>query len=128
MKDNSLNYSGFQEGINFIEIDDRWPRPDGARSGSQNNMVTRLVKEDYLIEDVLQRNRVRFGRVGTDHQYRLGKVNIVVGIGHSAIAPGIRYTCDRGRMTDPRLVVDVVGTPHGGEFTEQVSLLIAVFG
>ena len=31
-------------------------------------------------------------------------------------------------MADTRLVVDVIGSPHGGELAEQIGLLIAVLG
>src|SRR3546814_10877614 len=42
------------------------------------------------------------------------------------LAPGVGNTRDRGRVTDSRLVVTVVGAPEGIELAEQVSLLVAV--
>jgi len=77
---------------------------------------------------MLQGDRVRFRRVGADQQDRLGEVDIVIGIGHRAVTPGIGYPGDRGRMTDARLVIDIVGAPHGRELAEQVSLFVAVLG
>ena len=71
---------------------------------------------------------MRLGRVGSDQQYRLGKVNVIVGVGHRPVTPGIGYPGDRGGMTDTRLVVDIVGAPHRREFTEQVSLFVTVLG
>ncbi len=80
------------------------------------------------LEDVLQCDRMRLGRVGTDQQYRLGKVDIVVRVRHRTVTPGIGYPGYRRGVTDTRLVIDIIGAPHGGEFTEQVGLFIAVLG
>src|SRR5439155_10590986 len=42
--------------------------------------------------------------------------------------PGVGHAGDRRRVTDARLIVGVVGAPEGGEFAQQVGLLIAVLG
>ena len=95
----------------------------GARVARIDDDHRRIV---FLLglEDVLQRDRMGLGRVGADQQNRLGIVDIVVGVGHGAIPPGIGDAGDRGRVTYPRLVIDIVGAPHGGKLAEQVGLLV----
>ena len=68
-----------------------------------------------------------FGRIGTDNENRFGIMNIVVGIGHCPVAPGVCNTGNCGRMTDPRLMIDVVGAPERGKLAKQISLFIAEF-
>src|SRR3546814_16128245 len=53
-------------------------------------------------------------------------VHVVEAVRHRAVAPGVGNTRDRGRVTDSRLVVTVVGAPEGIELAEQVSLLVDV--
>jgi hypothetical protein len=71
---------------------------------------------------------VRLGRVAADDEDRAGIVDVVVGVGHGAVAPCVRNTGNRGRVTDPRLVVDVVRAPVGRELAEQIGLLVVVLG
>jgi len=79
-------------------------------------------------QHVLHRDRVRFGGIAADEEHRLAVVHVIVGIGHRAVAPGIRYAGDRRRMADSRLVIDVVRAPQRREFPEQVGLLVAELG
>ena len=80
------------------------------------------------MEDMLQGDRMCLGRVAADDQDRLAVVNIIVGIGHGTIAPGVGDTGYRGGMTDACLVVHVVGSPQGSKLAEQVGLFVVVFG
>ena len=68
---------------------------------------------------------MRFRRVAADQQDRPAVVDVVHRVRHGAVAPGVGNTRDRGRVTDTRLVIDVVGAPVGGELAEQVGLLVA---
>ena len=79
-------------------------------------------------EHVLQRHRMGLGRVAADDEDGLGVVDVVVTVGHGAVAPGVRDTGHGGGVTDTRLVVHVVGAPHGRHLAEQVGLLVAVLG
>jgi hypothetical protein len=78
------------------------------------------------VQHVQHRHRMRFGGIGADVQSRLGKLHVVVGVGHRTITPGIGDTGDRGRVADAGLVVHVVGTEEGHELAQQVSLLVAL--
>ena len=53
-------------------------------------------------------------------------MDVVVGVGHRTIAPGVCNTGNCGRVTDTRLVVTIVGTPVSVELTEQVGLFVVV--
>ena len=75
-------------------------------------------------QHVLHRDRMGLGGVAADEEHRLAQVHVVVGIGHRAVAPGVRDTRHRGRVADARLVVDVVGAPQRGELAVQVRLLV----
>ena len=102
----------------------------GMRSGAGETRVDhdhRCIVFLLGLEDVLQRYRVRLGRVGTNQQDRARLVDVVVAVGHCTVAPGVGNTRDRGRVTDARLVVDVVGAPHRGELAVQVGLLVVEF-
>ena len=69
-----------------------------------------------------------FGRIATDNQYGFAVMDIVVGVGHGAVTPGIGYARDRGRVTDTRLVVTIVSAPQRVELAEQIGLLVVEFG
>ena len=75
-------------------------------------------------QDVLQRHRMRFGRVRAHEDDGLRIAHVVVGVRHRAIAPGVRDTCDGGGVTNARLVVDRVGAPERRELPEQVSAFV----
>src|SRR5690606_12239891 len=79
-------------------------------------------------QHVLQRHRMGFRRVAADLEDRPRIVQVVIAVGHRAVAPGVGYAGDCRRVADARLMVDVVGTPIGGELADQVGLLVAVFG
>jgi len=61
--------------------------------------------ELLALENVLQRNGMRLGRIAAHDHDGLGIANVVVAIGHRTIAPGIGDTGDRGGMTDACLVI-----------------------
>ena len=79
-------------------------------------------------EQVLHRDRVRFGGVAADEEHGLGVADVVVGIGLRAVAPGIGDARHRRRMADARLVVDRVRPPEGGELPEQIGALVRELG
>ncbi len=47
-------------------------------------------------QDVQQRDGVRLSRVAANHKDRLGIVDVVVGVGHGAVAPCVRNARNRG--------------------------------
>jgi len=71
---------------------------------------------------------MRLGRVAADDKDRLGVVDVIVAVGHRAIAPGVCNTGNCGRVTDTRLMVHVVRAPIGGELTEQIGLFVVMLG
>jgi hypothetical protein len=79
-------------------------------------------------EDVLQRDGMGLRRIATHDEDGLGVVDVVVGVGHGTVAPGVGDTGHGGGVTDAGLVVHVVGAPQGRELAEQIGLLIAVLG
>src|SRR5437870_10143490 len=58
----------------------------------------------------------------------LGVADIVVAVGHRAVAPGVGHAGDRGRMADARLMVDVVGSPERPELAIEIGRFIGEFG
>ena len=101
----------------------------GMRCRAREARVTddqRCVVLLLRLQQVKQRNRVCLGRVAADHENRTRVVDVVVGVGHRTIAPGVRNTGNCGRVTDTRLVVTVVGTPVSVELAEQVGLFVVV--
>ena len=80
------------------------------------------------LQHVLQRHRMRLGRIAADFENGARIVNVVVGIRHRTVAPGVGNTRNRGRVTDTRLVVTVVRAPESIELAEQVRLLVAMLG
>ncbi len=79
-------------------------------------------------QHVLHRHRMRLGRVAADDHQRLGVLDVVVAVGHGAVAPCIGDAGDRGGMADAGLVVDRVGPPHGRELAVQVGSLVGELG
>jgi hypothetical protein len=79
-------------------------------------------------KDMLKRNRMRLGGIAPHLQNGLGIANIVVAVGHRAIAPGIGDPGDRGGMADARLVVGVVGSPEGRELAVEVGGFVGELG
>ncbi len=78
-------------------------------------------------QDVLQRHRVRLGRVRAHEDDGLRIADVVVGVRHRAVAPGVRDTCDGGGVTDAGLVVDRVGAPERRELAEQIAAFVGEF-
>ena len=85
------------------------------------------VVELLGFKQMLQRYRMRLGRVGTHDHHSLGITNVVEAVGHSTVAPGVSYAGDGGRMTDARLVIGIVGAPERAELAEQISAFVGEF-
>ena len=90
-------------------------------------MTVRLV-EFGAFEQVLQRHRMRFGRIAAPDDLRLRIADVVEAVGHRAVAPGIGYAGDRRRMADARLMIGVVSSPEGAELAEEIGALVGEFG
>jgi hypothetical protein len=71
---------------------------------------------------------MRFGRIAAQEKQRLGIANIGVAVGHRAVAPGVGYARDRGRMADARLMVRIVGSPKRGKFAIEIGPFIRELG
>ena len=84
--------------------------------------------EFLAFENVLQRNRMRLGRIAAHDQNGLGIANVVVAVGHRAIAPGIGYAGDRGGMADTRLMIGIVGSPEGRELAVEIGGFVGELG
>ncbi len=84
--------------------------------------------ELLALEQVLQRHRMGLRRIGAHDDQRLGVADIVVAVGHRAVAPGVGDTRDGGGMTESRLVVGVVRSPEGGELAEEIRGLVRELG
>src|SRR6202011_4506387 len=83
--------------------------------------------ELLALEQMLQRDRGGLGRIAAQEEQRLGIADVVEAVGHRAVAPGIGYAGDRGRMADARLVIGIVGPPEGAELAEEIRALIGEF-
>ena len=75
-------------------------------------------------EQMLQRNGMRLGRISAHDQERLGSADIVVAVGHRAVAPGIGHARDGGRMAEARLMVGIIGAPQRRKLAEQIRGLV----
>ena len=98
------------------------------RAGEARIATIRCAAVDLLPAGVLHRDRMRLGRVRADEDDRLGVADVVVGVGHGAVAPGVGDARDRRRVADARLVVDRVGAPERAELAEQVGALVGELG
>ena len=78
-------------------------------------------------QDVLQRHRMRFGGIRAHEDDGLRVSDVVVGIGHRAVAPGIGDAGDGGGVADAGLVIDRIGAPERREFAEQIAAFIGEF-
>ena len=97
--------------------------------------VIRGIDDDHVgavellaFQNVLQRHRVRLGRIAAHDHDGLGIANVVVAVGHRAVAPGIGYAGDGGGMTDARLMIGIVGPPERGELAVEVGGFVGEFG
>ena len=79
-------------------------------------------------QHVQQRDRMGLGRIAADDEDGLRVVDIVVGVGHGAVAPCVGNPSNGGGVTDTGLVVDVVRAPIGGELAEQIGLFVVMLG
>ena len=77
---------------------------------------------------MLHRDRVSFTRVGADEQNRLAVLHIIERVGHRTVTPGVSNTCHGGGVTNSRLVIGIIGAPHGGQLAHQVRLLVIKLG
>ena len=84
--------------------------------------------ELLALDQVLQRHRMRFRRIAAHDDHGLGIADVVVAVGHRAVAPGIGYARDRGRMADARLVVGVVGSPERSKLAIEIGALVGELG
>ena len=75
-------------------------------------------------EQMLQRHRMRLGGIAAHDHERLGVADVIVAVGHRAVAPGIGYAGDRRRMADTRLVIGIVGSPIGRELAIEISAFV----
>ena len=89
----------------------------GSRQSRIDDDDVRPVQLGAL-ENMLQRHRMGFSRIATHDHHGLGVADVVVAVGHRAVAPGIGYARDGGGMADARLMIGIVGSPEGGEFAE----------
>ena len=84
--------------------------------------------EFLAFENVLQRNRMRFGGIAAHDQNGLGVADVVVAVGHRTVAPGIGYTGDGRGMADARLMIGIVGSPKGRELAVEIGGFVGEFG
>src|SRR5215472_182017 len=68
-----------------------------------------------------------FGRIAAPDDLRFRIADIIVAVGHRAIAPSIGYAGDRCRMADARLVIGIVGSPERPELAKKIRPLIGEF-
>src|SRR6202011_6245912 len=74
------------------------------------------------------RDRMRLRGVAAHEENGLGIANIVVAVGHRAVAPGIGYAGDRGRVTNTRLMIGIVGSPERGKLAVEVRSFVSELG
>ncbi len=84
--------------------------------------------ELLAFQNMLQRDRMRLGRIAAHDHDGLGVADIVVAVGHRAVAPGIGYAGDGGGMTDARLMIGIIGSPERGELAIEIGGLVGEFG
>ncbi len=75
-------------------------------------------------KEMLDRDRMRLGRIAAEEEHGLGVAQVVVGIRLGAVAPGVGDARDRRRVADAGLVIDGVRAPIGGELAEQIGALV----
>ena len=83
----------------------------GARQARIDDDDVRLVQL-LAFEQVLQRHRMRLGRIAAHDDLRLRIADVGVAVGHRAVAPGIGHAGDGGRMADARLMVACCWCPR----------------
>src|SRR5262249_4280888 len=70
---------------------------------------------------------VRFRGVSTHDDHGSGIADIVEAVCHRAVAPGVGYAGDGGRMADARLVIGIVGAPERAELAKQIRAFVGEF-
>ena len=99
-------------------------RPRHARVDHDHVGAVELL----AFKNMLKRDRMRLRRIAAHQQDGLGVANIVVAVRHRAVAPGVGDPGDGGGMADARLMIGIVGSPEGGEFSVQVGGFVGEFG
>jgi hypothetical protein len=70
---------------------------------------------------------MRLGGIRAHEDDGLRVPDVVVGIGHRAVAPGVGDAGDGGGVADTGLMVDRVGAPERRELAEQIAALVGEF-
>ena len=83
--------------------------------------------ELLAFQQVLQRHRMRLRRIAAHDDHGLGVADVVVAVGHRAVAPGVGDAGDGGRMADTRLMVGVVGAPERRDLAEEIGAFVGEF-
>ena len=78
-------------------------------------------------QNVLQRDGMRFGGIRAHEDDGLRVSDVVVGVGHRAVAPGVGDAGDGGGVADTGLMVDRVGAPERRELAEQIAAFVGEF-
>ena len=71
---------------------------------------------------------MRLGGIAAHDHDGLGVADVVVAVGHRAVAPGIGHAGDRGRVTNARLVIGIVGSPEGGKLAIEIGGFVGELG
>src|SRR5690606_22780775 len=100
----------------------RGVRGGAGEPGVHDDQVA--IVQLLAFEQVLHGDRMRLGRVSAQNEHRLGVADVVVRIGHRAVAPGIGYAGNRRRMADTRLMVLIVRPPQGSELAEEIRAFV----
>ncbi len=84
--------------------------------------------ELLAFENVLQRNGVRLGGIAAHDHDGSGVADVVVAVGHRAVAPGIGHAGDGGGVTNARLLVRIVRSPEGGQLAVEIGGFVGKLG
>ena len=84
--------------------------------------------ELLAFEQMLERHRMRLGRITAEEEQGLRIADVGVAVGHRAVAPGIGYAGDGGGVADARLVIGVVGAPERGELAIEIGAFVGELG
>ena len=71
---------------------------------------------------------MRLGRVAAKEQHRLRIADVGVAVGHRAVAPGVGYAGDGGRMANARLVVGIVRPPVRRKLAIEIGTFVGELG
>jgi hypothetical protein len=112
-----------------------YPRANTIFGGVRGRPRETGVDDDHVgaiellaFEDVLERDRMRLGRIAAHDHDGLGIADVVVAVGHRPVVPRIGDARDCGGMTNARLMIGIVGSPERGELAVEVSGFVREFG